>query len=61
MADIYYFDGDGSILCVECAEASKDDFVEKFRAGDKEYLNTGSTVTCDECSCEIKGEVEEEE
>jgi hypothetical protein len=59
MADIYYLDGDGSILCAECAEKSKDDFVEKCRAVGDAFLNSWSTTYCDECSREIVGEEDE--
>lgn len=56
----YYLDGDGCVLCDECAEESREDFVEHFRPVSGPHLNT-SECHCDECSREIPYEGADEE
>lgn len=48
---IYRLDGDGCVLCQECAEESETDFVPHFRALPREYTNSDDAeLRCDECS-----------
>lgn len=50
---VFYLDSDGSVLCPECAEESREHWIETFRPVSGPHLTGSEGDYCEECAVEI--------
>lgn len=50
---VYYLDREGSILCEECAEESREDWIPQFRIASGPHPTGIIDEFCDQCSAWI--------
>lgn len=53
---VLYLDKEGSVLCEDCAEESRDHWIPHFRPESGPIHNSSHDETCDECGETIEGE-----